>query len=151
LLPNALNLLTMSHPLKRPGKLLFSGIAAILLSFCTFAAPGVEKYPPSFCPEPHISPVFTFYKRDTSQGGANLAIVRHEKNGDVVIAVPSRFLGRYRIRFFGEDKGLLFEIRQIQDPLLIVEKYNFGHAGLFRYELYRDNSLVESRPFRINP
>ena len=80
-----------------------------------------------------------------------MAIVRHEKNGDVVIAVPSRFLGRYRIRFFGEDNGLLFEIRQIQDPLLIVEKYNFGHAGLFRYELYRDNNLVERSSFRINP
>jgi hypothetical protein len=141
----------MACPLKRPPKLLFSGIIALLMGFCTFAAPGVEKYPPSFSTGPHISPDFTLYKRDTSHGRAHTAIVRHEKNGDIVISVPPGLQGRYRIRFFGENKGLLFEIRQIQDPLLIVEKYNFGHAGLYQYELYRDNSLVEKSSFRINP
>ncbi len=59
--------------------------------------------------------------------------------------------GGYKIRFFGVDQALLFEIRQIQDPVLIVEKYNFGHAGMFQYELYRDNSLVERNNFRIDP
>jgi len=141
----------MLYPKKRPVKLLFSGITAFLLSFCTFAARGVEKYAPSFSSLPHISPVFTLYKRDTSQGRAHPAIVWHDKDGDVVISVPPGLQGRYRIRFFGQDKGLLFEIRQIQDPILIVEKYNFGHAGLFQYELYRDNSLVERSSFRINP
>jgi hypothetical protein len=140
----------MSYPKKRPAKLLFSGITAFLLGFCTFTARGVEKYAPSFSSGPHISPVFTLYKRDTSQGRAYPAIVRHDKDGDVVISVPPGLQGRYRIRFFGQDKGLLFEIRQIQDPILIVEKYNFGHAGLFQYELYRDNSLVERSSFRIN-
>ncbi len=76
-------------------------------------------------------------------------MVRPEKNGDVVIAVPVGAPGRYKIRFFNEDRTLLFEIRQIRDPLLIVEKYNFGHAGVFEYELYRDNSLVERSNFRI--
>ena len=141
----------MSYPLNRPAKLLFSGITALLLGFCTFAAPGVEKYPPAFSSGPHIYHVFTFYKWDTSQGRVQSAIVRHDKNGDVIISIPAGLQGRYRIRFFGEDKGLLFEIRQIQDPLLIVEKYNFRHAGLFQYELYRDNSLVEKNSFRINP
>jgi len=141
----------MSYPLNRPGKLLFSGITCLLLSFCTFAAPGVEKYPPSFVSGPHISPDFTLYKQDTSQGRAQTAIVRHEKNGDVVISVPPGLQGRYRIRFFSENNGLLFEIREIQDAMLIVEKYNFGHAGLYQYELYRDDSLVEKNSFRINP
>jgi hypothetical protein len=141
----------MSYPFNRPVKPLFSGIAALLLHFCTFGASGVEKYPTSFSSGPHISPVFTLYNKDTSQGRANSAIVRHDKNGDVVISVPPGLRGRYRVRFFGEDKVLLFEIRQIQDPVLIVEKYNFRHAGLYQYELYRDNSLVEKNSFRINP
>jgi hypothetical protein len=141
----------MSYPLNRPAKPLLFGIAALLLGFCTFAAPDVEKYPPAISSGPHIYPVFAFYKRDTSQGRVQSAIVQHAKNGDVIIAVPAGGRGRYRIRFFGEDKGLLFEIRQIQDPVLIVEKYNFGHAGLFQYALYRDNDLVERSSFRINP
>ena len=141
----------MSYPLNRPAKLLFPGIAALFPAFCTFAAPGVEKYPSTISSRPHIYPVFAFYKRDTSQARAYSAIVRHAKNGDVIIAVPAGGRGKYKIRFFGGDQGLLFEIRQIQDPVLIVEKYNFGHAGLFQYELYRDNSLVEKNSFRINP
>jgi hypothetical protein len=141
----------MSYPLYRPAKLLFSGITALLLGFCSFAAPGVEKYPRAFSSGPHIYPVFAFYKRDTSQGRMHSDIVGRNKNGDVIISVPAGLQGRYRIRFFGGDKGLLFEIRQIQDPVLIVEKYNFGHAGMFQYELYRDNSLVERNNFRIDP
>jgi hypothetical protein len=141
----------MSYPFNRPAKLLFAGITALLLHFYTFGAPGVEKYPASFSSGPHISSVFTLYNRDTSQGRAYLAIVRHDKNGDLMISVPPGLQGRYKVRFFGEDKGLLFEIRQIQDPVLIVEKYNFRHAGLYQYELYRDNSLVERSSFRINP
>jgi len=78
-------------------------------------------------------------------------LVRHEKNGDIVIAIPATAMARYRVRFFDEKEALLFEIRQIRDPLLIVEKYNFGHAGLFRYELYRDSTLVENSHFRISP
>lgn len=31
----------------------------------------------------------------------------------------------------------------VRAPLLIVEKYNFIHAGQFFYELYRDTALVE--------
>jgi hypothetical protein len=141
----------MSYRLNRPAKLLFSGITGLILGFCTFAAPGLEKYPPSFTSGPHISPDFTLYKRDTSQGRAQTAIVRNEKNGDVVVSVPPGLQGRYRIRFFSEKQGLLFEIREIQDAVLIVEKYNFGRAGLYRYELYRDDCLVEKNSFRINP
>jgi hypothetical protein len=141
----------MSYPLNRPVKLLFFGIAALLLGFCTFAATGVEKYPPTFSSRPHIYPDFALYNRDTSRERVHSAVVRHEKNGDVVISTPAGLRGRYRIRFFGEDKGLLFEIRQIQDPVLIVEKYNFGHAGLYQYELYCDKDLVERSNFRINP
>ncbi len=131
--------------------MLFSGIIALLLGFYTLAAPRVEKYPPSFAQGSHISPDFTLYKGDTSRAHPQTAIVRHEKNGDVVLSVPPGYQGRYKVRFFDETKALLFEIREIQDAFLVVEKYNFGHAGLYQYELYLDNSLVEQHSFRINP
>jgi hypothetical protein len=79
------------------------------------------------------------------------AIIRRAKNGNMVIAVPADAMGRYAVRFFDDKDELLFEISQICDPLLIVEKYNFGHAGWFRYELYRNTDLVERRSFQIGP
>jgi len=75
--------------------------------------------------------------------------VRRNADGDLVITVPQNTAGRYKIRFFEEHGMLLFEIRQIRDPLLIVEKYNFEHAGQFVYELYRDTVLIERMQFSI--
>ena len=75
--------------------------------------------------------------------------IRREKNSDLVIAVPGAENGKYRIRFFDEEDRFLFEIRQIRDSILIVEKLNFQHAGLFQYELYRGEGLVERNTFII--
>jgi hypothetical protein len=141
----------MSYPSIPPGKSYFP--VFLLL----FLAPGAQAgdfvtnfqaiYSPAGTPNPMEN---TLYKRDTVRrvhGG----IVRHEKNGDIVIATPADAMGRYKIRFYDEKEALLFEIRQIRDPLLIIEKYNFGHAGRFGYELYKDNGLVEKGSFRISP
>jgi len=74
--------------------------------------------------------------------------VGREKNSSLRIVVPfSR--GRYKIRFFDQQKEFLFEIGPIQDSLLIVEKVNFRHAGLFQYQLFKDNMLVEKNSFII--
>lgn len=75
--------------------------------------------------------------------------IRREKNSDLVIAIPEGVRSKYKIRFFDAQNGFLFEIRQIHDALLIVEKYNFGHAGWFQYELFKDNVLVERNTFLI--
>jgi len=127
----------MSYPFVKPGRLALSVIA--LLLFAAGAQAG------------NFAGKNALYNRDTVLASRWSGIVRHEKNGDIVIAPPANALGRYRIRFFDDKKAFLFEIRQIQDPLLIIEKYNFGHAGKFVYELYRDNGLVERVSFQINP
>ncbi|HWB94613.1 MAG TPA: hypothetical protein VG605_22310 [Puia sp.] len=69
----------------------------------------------------------------------------------MVITVPAGSSGRYKVRFFNRDNVLLFEVRQIRDSPLIIEKVNFVHAGIFQYELYRDNHLIEKNSFRISP
>lgn len=75
--------------------------------------------------------------------------IRRERNSDLVIAVPEAENGKYKVRFFDEEDRFLFEIKQIRDSLLIVEKLNFHHAGLFQYELYRGDMLVERNTFLI--
>lgn len=141
----------MPYPFPRPGKHLFSGI---LLAFLATGAKGAVP-PENFgdCARfvPHISTDYALYKGDTSVEKGQSGIVRHRRNGDVVLAAPPGSAGHYRVRFFDETNALLFEIREIGDSPLIVEKVNFVHAGVFRYELYRDNRLIERQCFRINP
>jgi len=71
------------------------------------------------------------------------------KAGDLIIEVPNAEYGRYKILFFDDWNRFLFEVRQIRDPYLIIEKQNFLRTGLFQYELYRDNMLVERNTFLI--
>lgn len=142
----------MSYPLARPEKLLFPGIAALLLTLPARALVPVQDYLYFTFPGTPNLPKNTLYrKQDPAMTYTYSGIVRHEKNGDIVITVPAQAFGRCKIRFLDEKEELLFEIRQIRDSLLIVEKYNFGHAGLFRYELYLDNCLAEKSSFRIDP
>ncbi|HEV2482909.1 MAG TPA: hypothetical protein VGS79_24755 [Puia sp.] len=141
----------MPYPFPRPGKRLFSGIILALLATGAKGAIPPENFGDCARFAPHISPDCALYKRDTSLEQRQSGIVRHQQNGNVVIAVPSGVKGHYKVRFFDETNALLFEIREIGDSPLIVEKYNFVHAGVFQYELYRDNRLIERRRFRINP
>ncbi|HEY4287663.1 MAG TPA: hypothetical protein VGN00_11240 [Puia sp.] len=131
------------------GKTTFSSLVLLLLTFRGLAVSSSQKIFQSTFSLPHNSRNYALYNRDTVQEHAASGYVRRAANGDLVITVPQTPSGRYKIRFFDEGNALLFEIRQIRDPLLIVEKYNFEHAGQFRYELYRDSFLVEKSSFAI--
>jgi len=133
------------------GKFLFSWIVLALPATGVKGAIPAENFGDCARFAPHISSNFALYKGDTSLEQRQSGIVRHQRNGNVVIVVPSGSAGHYKVRFFDGTNALLFEIREIGDSPLIVEKYNFVHAGVFRYELYRDNRLIERRRFRINP
>jgi hypothetical protein len=145
----------MPYPFNRLGKIFFSSTSLLLIAAALHAAPS-RVFFHSAVPGPHIFRNYTLSKEDTVEYhpvaagyGPTAGLISREKNGDLVIAVPPAMLGRYKIRFFDEDHYFLFEIRQIRDPLLIVEKNNFQHAGLFQYELYRDNALIERSSFLI--
>lgn len=141
----------MPYPIPGPGKRLFSGIAALFLIVGAKAAIVPKNYCGSGSVFAHISATYSLSKRDTSLEHRRSGIVRNERNGDVVITVPAGSSGRYKVRFFNRDNVLLFEVRQIRDSPLIIEKVNFVHAGIFQYELYRDNHLIEKNSFRISP
>lgn len=141
----------MQYLIPRVGKLLFSWVAFALLATGANGAIPPKDFGDCARFAPHISSNFALYKGDTSLELRQSGIVRHQRNGNVVIAVPPGSAGQYKVRFFNDRNALLFEIREIVDSPLIVEKYNFVHAGVFRYELYKDNRLIERRRFRINP
>ena len=139
----------MPYPNPQLGKTTFLSLAILLIAFRGLAISPSQKNFQRTDSLPHNSRSYTLYIRDTVAERAASGYVRRLANGDLVITVPQTASGRYKIRFFDERNSLLFEIRQIRDPLLIVEKYNFEHAGQFKYELYRDSLLIEKSNFSI--
>lgn len=72
-----------------------------------------------------------------------------DKDGNVVINLPEASLRKYQVKFFEDDLGFLFEVKQVKAPLLVVDKSNFLHAGWFRFELYEEEKLKEKHRFFI--
>jgi hypothetical protein len=56
---------------------------------------------------------------------------------------------KYTIKFFEDDDTFLFELKNIKEASLMLEKSNFHHSGWFRSELYDDGKMVEKNRFFI--
>jgi hypothetical protein len=151
----------MSDPFSQKDKFLSLLAVALLITAVANAGPANNFLHSSF-PSSHISLKYTLYNNGNTRwlkipdtpgikhtDGTLSRYIHREKNSDLLIAVPDAENGKYKVRFFDEEDRFLFEIKQIRDSLLIVEKLNFQHAGLFQYEVYRGDTLVERNTFLI--
>jgi hypothetical protein len=71
------------------------------------------------------------------------------KDGNVNIALADCTRKKYYVAFYETDNTPVLEVKDIKDPMLIIDKTNFGHAGWFRFELYEDGKLKEKNKFLI--
>lgn len=65
------------------------------------------------------------------------------KDGNVNISLTDAMKKKYSVKFLEQDNSPLFDVKDIKDPILVVDKANFVHAGWFRFELYEDGKLKE--------
>ncbi|HWI92603.1 MAG TPA: hypothetical protein VNT20_15105 [Flavisolibacter sp.] len=71
------------------------------------------------------------------------------KDGYLFINLPDAEKKKYHIKFYEEDDTFLFELKNVKDPALTLDKTNFMHAGWFKFELYNDEKLVEKNKFYL--
>jgi hypothetical protein len=71
------------------------------------------------------------------------------KDNNVIINLHDAATRKFSIKFFDEYDKPLFEIHNIREPYLILEKVNFLHAGWFKYHLYDNDILLEKYKFYI--
>jgi hypothetical protein len=71
------------------------------------------------------------------------------KDGFLFINLPDAEKKKYHIKFYEEDETFLFELKNIKEPALTLDKTNFLHAGWFKFELYNDEKLVEKNRFYL--
>jgi hypothetical protein len=72
-----------------------------------------------------------------------------QKDGYVFINLPDADKEKYHIKFFEDDGSFIFEIKGIRETALTLDKANFYHSGWFRFELYKDDKLVEKHKFYL--
>ena len=72
------------------------------------------------------------------------------KDGYVFINLPDAHTKKYHIKFYEDDDDLLFELKNISETALTLDKANFIHAGWFKFELYNNDVLVEKNKFFLS-
>lgn len=71
------------------------------------------------------------------------------RDGNIHLNLPDANTKKYGLKFYDENDNFLFEIKNLKDQSLIVDKTNFYHAGWFKFELYVDDKLKEKHKFYI--
>jgi hypothetical protein len=71
------------------------------------------------------------------------------RDGNVHLNLPDVESKKYWVKFFDSNNQFLFEIRNLKERSLIVDKANFYHAGWFNFELYVDDKLKEKHRFYL--
>ncbi len=71
------------------------------------------------------------------------------RDNNIVMSLPDADKKKYSVKFFEDDGTFLFEIKKITEPYLTVDKVNFIHSGLFKFELYADGVLAEKHKVYI--
>ncbi len=79
------------------------------------------------------------------------ALIYTNREGNLVLALPDTERKRYMLVVYLEQGSMLFRMRNIREPQLLVDRSNFFHSGWFRYDLYDGDKLREKGRFFIPP
>ena len=71
------------------------------------------------------------------------------RDGNIHLNLPDVLLKKYQVKFYDENDNFLFEIKNLKEESLILDKTNFYHAGWFKFELFEDDKLKEKHKFFI--
>lgn len=70
-------------------------------------------------------------------------------DGNVSIILPEYRTKKYHIKFFEENDTPIFELHEVKESPLLLDKVNFLHSGWFKFELYENGKLLEKSKFLI--
>ena len=71
------------------------------------------------------------------------------RDGFLHVRLPEAPAKKYTLKFYDDDENFLFELKDLKESKMTLEKSNFFHAGWFRFELYENNVLLEKHKFYL--
>jgi hypothetical protein len=72
-----------------------------------------------------------------------------EKDGNIRVNVPGAPLHHYSIKFFDEKYEFLFDVNELKEPIVLIDKVNFLRSGWYKFELFEDGKLKEKHKFFV--
>jgi hypothetical protein len=72
-----------------------------------------------------------------------------EKDGNVAINLPFTGMHHYSIKFFDMQGIPQFDIAEVKESPLLIDKVNFLKSGWYKFELYEDGKIKEKHRFFI--
>jgi hypothetical protein len=75
--------------------------------------------------------------------------VHTHKDGYLRINLPDDENRKFSIKFFEDDGTFLFEMKEIRERTVKIDKTAFYSAGWYRFELYEGNRLIEKHKFYL--
>lgn len=69
--------------------------------------------------------------------------------GNLVIALPDVHKKKFSLHVYTKEGTPMFEMKNIKEPLLQIDRSNFYKSGWFKYELYEAGRLREKNRFYI--
>lgn len=69
--------------------------------------------------------------------------------GNLVVALPDIQKKKFSIHVYTTESTPVFEMKNIKEPVLLIDKSNFYKSGWFIYELYEAGKLREKNRFYI--
>lgn len=72
------------------------------------------------------------------------------KTGYLQLNLPNADQKKYLLKFYEEDDSFLFELKDLKEGMLTLDKANFHHAGWFKFELYDGEKIIEKHKFYIS-
>ena len=105
-----------------------------------------------------VNPVIQKIK-DTMNNGRNAVVKKPDfvpsfyvytrKDGYIFINLPDADRRKYHIKFYEDNDNFLFELKNVKEPALTLDKANFIRSGWYKFELYDDETLVERNKFYL--
>lgn len=108
-----------------------------------------ERFP--WQTDPNNDPTLQVPPAGTETTGLNAASkwIFTSKDNNVVIFLPGAANKKYTAIFFDELEKKIFELSNLKEEYLIIEKVNFIRAGWYRFELFESGKLVDKNKFYI--
>ncbi len=64
--------------------------------------------------------------------------------GHVNVEIPEAAKHDYSITFFTDDNRRVIEIPRVREPSVIIDKRNFQHKGIYKFELFKNKEKLET-------